>query len=227
MQSEKNNRMLRSHRSGFVLLLFLIIIAIGIIIYFVGFDTTSGSLPASENPASSHEVMPWEHEESLLTSGEVPNARPYEDQPSIENGIYIEATVEQSNTIRDFIVRINPDGTVQGRWNADYNKGNNPRMNYVMSAEFEGNIDPTVIFFDENGDDPTKLFMIAKGDIHILATNFDNGKVQHSLQDIWISGWVDKDKKAKGRMLLITGRQTYQTFNWKASQSSKKRRGLF
>lgn len=227
MQSEKNNRMLRSHRSGFVLLLFLIIIAIGIIIYFVGFDTTSGSLPASENPASSHEVMPWEHEESLLTSGEVPNARPYEDQPSIENGIYIEATVEQSNTIRDFIVRINPDGTVQGRWNADYNKGNNPRMNYVMSAEFEGNIDPTVIFFDENGDDPTKLFMIAKGDIHILETNFDNGKVQNSLQDIWISGWVDKDKKAKGRMLLITGRQTYQTFNWKASQSSKKRRGLF
>ncbi len=226
MQNEKNNRMSKSNRPGFVLILFLVIIVIGFIIYFVGFGTTS-SLPVSVDPASSHEVLPWEHKESLLPSDTAPDASTYEGQLSIEDGIYMQATVEQSNTTRDFLVTINPDGTVRGGWSADYNKGRQPKMNYVMNAQFEGNIDPAVLFFDDNGDDPTKLFMIAKGDISILATNTDNNKVQHSIQDIWISGWVDTDQKAKGQMFLITGPDTYQTFNWKSPPLSKKRKRAF
>lgn len=227
MKSVKNSRMSKSNRSGFVLILILIIVVIGIVWCFVSFSKPSISLPASVNPASSHEVLPWEHKEKLLTSDEAPNASTSENQISIENGIFMEATVKQSQTARDFLINITPYGSVQGGWYADYSTGRKPRMNYVMSAGFEGNIDPTVMFFDENGDDPTKLFFIAKGKISILATNYDNGKIQLSEQDIWISGWVHKDQRAKGEMLLITGKKTYQTFNWKASPPTKKQKVLF
>ena len=125
------------------------------------------------------------------------------------------------------VVARSADGNVQGGWNADYTKGRKPKMNYVMNAEFEGNIDPTVMFFDENGDDPTKLFIIAKGKIRILATNYDNGKIQPSVQDIWISGWVGKDQRAKGEMLLIMDKELYQTFNWKGSPPIQSQKRLF
>jgi len=175
MKSVKNSRMSKSNRSGSALIVFLIVIVIGITWFFMSFSMPTSSLPVSVNPASSHEVLPWEHKEKLLTSDKLPNTYTSDDQPSIENGIFIEATVKQSNTVRDFAVMISPQGTVQGGWNADYNKGRQPKMNYVMNAQFEGNIDPTVMFFDENGNDPTKLFIIAKGDISILATNSDSG----------------------------------------------------
>ncbi len=227
MNSVKNSRMSKSNRSGFVPILILIIVVIGVVWCFVRFSKPSISLPASVNPASSHEVLPWEHKEKLLTSDEAPYASTSEDQPSIENGIFIKASIKQSNTSGDFIVNISAYGSVQGGWYSDYSKGRNPRMNYVMNAGFAGNIDPTVMFFDENGDDPTKLFFIAKGEISILATNYDNGEIQLSVQDIWISGWVHKDQRAKGEMLLITGKKTYQTFNWKAPRPTKKRKVLF
>jgi len=227
MKSLKNSRMSKSNRSGSALIVILIIVVIVIVWCFVGFTKQSNSLPASVNPASSHEVLPWDYKERLLTSDDAPYAITTEDQPSIENGIYIEATVEQSNTSRDFVFNISPDGNVYGGWSSDYYKGRKPRMNYVMSAEFEGNIDPTVVFFDENGNDLTKLFFIAKGKISILATNTDSGRIMTSVQDIWVSGWVGKDKKAKGEMLLITGKKTYQTFNWKGSPPIPSKKRLF
>ena len=227
MQSNNSSRMSKTNRSGSAILLILVVVAIGVILYFIDLSAIFSTLPTSENPASSHEVLPWEHKEKLLMPGQEPDIGLSQDQPSIDNGIDIVATVEQSNTARDFIVNIAPDGTVQGGWYADYNKGKKPRMNYVMSAGFKGNIDPTVIFFDENGEDPTKLFLVAKGEISILASNLDGGAVHNSIQDIWVSGWVDKEQEAKGEMLLITGKKTYQTFNWKSSYRSKKQKGLF
>ncbi len=227
MQSNYSSRMSKTNRSGSALLLILVVVAIGAVLYFIDLNAIFSTLPASENPASSHEVLPWEHKEKLLMSGREPDIGLSQDQPSIDNGIGIIATVEQSNTTRDFIVNIAPDGTVQGGWYADYNKGRKPRMNYVMSAGFNGNIDPTVIFFDENGEDSTKLFFVAKGEISILASDLDGGSVHNSIQDIWVSGWVDKEQEAKGEMLLVTGRKSYQTFNWESSYRSKKQKGLF
>ena len=227
MKSVNNSRMSKSNQSGSVFAVILIIVVIVGVWCFVVFRAKSASLPASVNPASSHEVLPWEHKEKLLTADEAPYAITSEDQISIENGILIEATVEQSTTSRDFVISISPDGNVQGGWNADYYKGRKPRMNYVMNAGFEGNINSTVMFFDENGTDPTKLFIIAKGEISILALNSDSGKIQTSVQDIWISGWVHKDQSAKGEMILITGKKTYQTFNWKASPPTRQQKGLF
>ena len=228
MRMQSSKKFSKSSRSGYAILMLLVVVAIGMIIYWIDINALFGRLPESVDPSSSHEVLPWEKKESLLKRGQEPDTNISEGQPVIDRDIFIEATVEQSNTTGDFIVTISPDGKVAGGWYADYNKGTNPRMNYVMNAKFRGNVDPTAVFFDENGEDPTKLFFIAKGEISILASNFDGGGIQNSIQNIWVTGWLDPDYKAKGEMTLVTGRNTYQTFNWKSvPKSNKKLKGLF
>ncbi|MBN1457430.1 MAG: hypothetical protein JW912_06235 [Sedimentisphaerales bacterium] len=222
MEMQGLKRSSQSNRSGYAILMLLVVVAIGLIIYWMDINALFGNLPKSVDPKSSHEVLPWEKKDSLLSRGQEANTDLSEGQPVIDRDIFIEASVEQSNTTGDFIVTISPDGKVAGSWYADYNKGTNPRMNYVMNAKFKGNVDPGAVFFDENGEDPTKLFFIAKGEIAILASNFDGGGIQNSNQQIWVTGWLDPDYKAEGEMTLITGRNSYQTFNWKSTPKSNK-----
>lgn len=222
MQTQSSRRFSKSSRPGYAILMLLVVVAIGLILYWIDINALFGNMPESVDPGSSHEVLPWEKKKSLLKREQEANTDVSEGQPVINRNIFIEATVEQSNTTGDFIVTISPDGRVAGSWYADYNKGTNPRMNYVMNARFKGNVDPTVVFFDENGEDLTKLFFIAKGEISILASNFSGGGIQNSIQKIWVTGWLDPDYKAKGEMMLITGRNTYQTFNWESTPKSNK-----
>lgn len=211
------------NRRGSTVTAFIVVVVIIVIVFFIK-STVNFGLPICENPASSHEVLPWQEAERLVSSGETPNSEVSAEQPAIDQRIVISATIKQSNTIGDFFFMIGPSGTVTGAWVADYNKGDKPRMNYVMNAEFKGNIDPDNIYFDENGEDSGKLFMIAKGEIYIMVSNFDTESVRHNVQDIWVSGWIDKDLKAEGEMVLITGRKTYQVFNWKSVYLSKTKR---
>lgn len=201
-----------------------IVIVVFIVIVFIIKSTVNFGLPICENPASSHQILPWQEAHRIVSSGETPNTEVSDEQPAIDQRTVISATIKQSNTAGDFYFTIGSNGTVTGTWNADYNKGDKPRMNYVMKAKFKGNIDPDNIYFDENGEDPGKLFMIAKGEIYIMVSNFDTESVHHNVQDIWVSGWIDKDLKAEGEMVLITGRKTYQIFNWKSVYLSKRKR---
>ena len=218
-----SKRLSSKNRRGSTTVAFIVVVVIIVIVYFIKSNVNFG-LPICEDPASSHEVLPWQEAERLVSLGETPNSEVSAEQPAIDKMIVISATVKQSNTIGDFNFIIGSRGTITGGWVADYNKGDKPRMNYVMNAQFKGNIDPDNIYFDENGEDPSKLFMIAKGEISILASNFDTESVRHGMQDIWVSGWIDKDLKAEGEMVLITGRKTYQVFNWKSVYLSKAKR---
>ena len=184
-------------------------------------------LPECLDPGTSHEIMPWQEQQRLLGKEEVVDTNVLQDQPAIDEGILIIANVEETNNRGGISIRITPDGKVKGVWKSDYNKGRNPRMNYVMDAMFTGNIDPTNVFFDENGEDMTKLFVIAKGEVMIVAMGYKDGSIRKNFQEIWITGWVNPDQTAKGEVVMLTGGDTFQTFHWESSYNSRKRKGLF
>lgn len=175
------------------------------------------SLPKTENPTCSEEIHPWEEESRLLQQGQQLSDSLSPDQPVIDKTIILKANVKEAANDRGLNITINPDGTVIGRYNADYNRGTNPKMNYNMNAEFKGNFDPSNIYFDEQGSDRSKLFFLTKGEMLIVEMNFTADTTAYNTQDIYVTGWINPDYTAKGRLILMTGRKTFQTFHWKTA----------
>jgi len=174
------------------------------------------SLPKTKNPTCSEDIHPWEEESRLLQQGQQLADSLSPDQPVIKETIFLQASVKEAANSTGLKFAIEPDGTVAGGYYADYNKSKDKiEMNYVMNAGFEGNFDPSNIYFDEAGEDTSKLFFLAKGQMSILAHNFTADTVGHSTQNIYVTGWINPDYTATGRLVLMTGRKTFQTFHWK------------
>ena len=196
-----------------------IIILIVVVLVAVNFVNKAAdplaSLPINENPTSSADIHPWQEESRLLQPGEQLAKSLSPKQPVIDETIFLTASVEEAARASGLTIVIDPDGTVTGGYNADYNKGTSTRMNYNMNGQFEGNFDPSNIYFDENGEDESKLFFIAKGDMLIVAMNFTKETTAYNTQPIYVTGWINPDFTGNGRMVLMTGKKTFQTFHWK------------
>lgn len=192
--------------------LIVILVAVVVAVHFIN---KAYSLPKSENPTCSEDIQPWEEESRLLKPGQQLADSLSPDQPVIDQTIFLQATVKEAADATGLNITISPDGNVAGAYSADYNKGTDPQMNYVMNADFEGNFDPSNIYFDEQGSDPSKLFFLTKGKMFIVAHNFTADTIKYNTQDIYVTGWINPDYSATGRLVLMTGRKTFQTFHWK------------
>ena len=201
----------------------LVVIAAGCIIYCFSARSSLGNLPAFENPLISYQVFPWEQASSLLPSDEQPDIALLNEQPSIEETFTIDADVSETHGNGSCGIRVTSDGRVMGKWKADYNAGKNPRMNYFMHAEFKGNIDPEVLFFDEDGEDPTKLFFIAKGQVMVQASEINGSSIKRDVQELWVAGWVDPDYIAEGELVMVSATGNIKRLDWKSSYRSMKR----
>lgn len=112
----------------------------------------------------------------------------------------------------EFIV--NPAGYVRGNWSGVF-ENEDKNINYdIMLAEFEGFADQDEIYKDENGEDPDKLFIIAKGDFSIIEKFPGKNKTIHVVGDIFITGWLQKDGSAQGELHLISKERYYWVYNW-------------
>jgi len=196
----------------------IIVIAIVVVIAVNVFNKAAdplSSLPKNENPASSEEIHPWQELSRLLLPGQKLADSLSSDQPVIDGTVFLQASVQEAAKDKGLKIAIHPNGTVTGSYNADYNKGFNPKMNYNMNASFEGNFDPSNIYFNEQGTDPSKLFFLAKGKMAIVEMNLTTNKTALGNQEIYVTGWINPDYTAKGRLVLMTGKKTFQTFHWK------------
>ena len=193
--------------------LIVILVAVVVAVHFIN---KAYSLPKSKNPTCSEDIQPWEEESRLLKPGRQLADSLSPDQPLIDETVFLQASVKEAANARGLSITIRPDGTVAGAYSADYNKSNDTvQMNYVMNADFKGNFDPSNIYFDEQGPDPSKLFFLTKGQMFIVAHNFTADTINYNTQDIYVTGWISPDYTATGRLVLITGRKTFQTFHWK------------
>ena len=195
-----------------VLLMLLVIVVVGTLIW----------LDPSALFNRSDPDLPWNEEFRLLKPGQQAKHTPSPEQPNITRILLFKADVEQQQEPRGQIeLVIQPDGTVEGGWAAEYNPS--PKINYlVMGADFKGNIDPSNIYTDEDGEDRSKLYFITKGKFIILETRLQSGKVRSVKGRIYVRGWVDTDYTATGEITITSDKRSFQTFSWQAKALEQK-----
>ncbi len=203
------------NRPGFALLMLLIVVAIGMLIYY--FALSPVDRKTAREQKKSPDKYPWVEEwrikdRKASDSVEQPTS---EEQPKITEILEYSVNVQEKRNDRGLVsFTILPDGTVEGGWAAEYDTLS-PRMNYtVVKAGFKGNTDPSKIYSDTDGEDKSKLFFITKGNFLILETNFDNGKVKNVIGNIYVTGWINPDYSVTGKITITSDKKSLQAFHW-------------
>ena len=161
MESIPLERWARGNRSGMVLLFMVLIVVLAgvLLVYdpFALFGTRGRDLP-------------WNQLDRIVMRGKTVPA-PSAEQPSITRmlGFSADAMLEDEGRGKMGMV-IRPDGRIEGNWAAEYEP--KPGINYhVVKSRFKGNIDPSRIYKDEFGKDPSLLYFITQGKLMIMETN--------------------------------------------------------
>jgi len=206
MESVHSKCRLEGNRCGIVLLaMLLIIVVIGVLVWFDPFALSGSSDPE----------MPWNQLNRIVKRGEEVPA-PSAEQASITRALVFEAEAKQESAKRGKIsMALRADGRIKGGWGGDYE----PRPNVhwqVMGSEFTGNIDPSKIYKDNYGEDRSQLYFITKGKFIILETNSETRKVRSVKGHIYVTGWLDTEYNATGEIIITSDKKSYKTFSWQA-----------
>jgi hypothetical protein len=226
MQANQLRKAAGRNARGYALLMLLIVIALGMLIYYFALYPSIDRKPTAEQMKSPDEY-PWVEEFRLRKRGQKAQHSPSPEQPNITEAIQLAGRVRHKEKERGTIgMVIKPDGTVEGTWTADYGV-KSPRRDYtVMKANFRGNTDPSKIYADEGGEDPSKLFIITRGNFLILETDYETGEARKVAGYIYVVGWLAPDHTAFGRLHLTTDKRTQTIFEWAGKPAAPWQFGL-
>ena len=215
----------RFKRSGSAAVIIIIVIVVLVGVGVVNYLKTE-RFPVAENVTSSDDKYPWE-EHARVVAGNNINTNLDKNMVDISKGLSLSITVEDTKHSDQMALFVSPDGGVSGGWSTDHIKQDEKRkMNYNMNANFEGNIDPDCTYFDADGQDTTKLFLIARGDVAITAMNMKTDGMAVSSNDIFVSGWIDKDGKAKGKIGILLDGGSHKIYQWYSTDTMQKFQGI-
>ncbi|MHC4743920.1 MAG: hypothetical protein ACYS8Z_18540, partial [Planctomycetota bacterium] len=162
-------------------------------------------------------AVPWRqwHDIQIRKKKGHPPGLPNEQQPAIPKALGVTAKPDEEGSRRGQIaLLILPDGSVQGQWGGQFNISRYVDFQ-VMGSRFNGLVDPEQIYSDDQGEDPSKLFFIAKGPFSILETNDDNGKVRSLGGHIYVRGWLSHDMTIDGEVILTNDEKNFYLYTWK------------
>ena len=220
MQSNCNSSK-RAGRPGYALLLGLLaLFVVGMLFYYKRMHGPVYQIGKGKSDIA----VPWRqwHAIHVRTKKGHPPGLPTEDQPQITQTLQVAAEPNEDMRKRgQMTLVILPNGTVQGEWGGQFNINRDVDFQ-VMACRFNGFVDPEQIYSDELGEDPSKLFFIAKGHFVILETNDDSGKVRKLGGDIYVRGWLGLDNLLKGEVILTADEKNFYLYTWK----SKARQGV-
>ena len=206
MECVQSKFRLEGNRRGIVLLaMLLIIVVIGVLVWFDPFALFSSSDPD----------LPWNQERRIFKrDAEVP--APSAEQASLTKNLLFKADVMEGDAKRGKIgMSLRPNGRIKGGWGGEYEP--RPNVHYqVMGCEFKGNIDPSKIYKDDYGEDRSQLYFITKGKFIILETNSETRRVRAVKGHIYVTGWLDPEYKATGDVIITSDKRSYKGFSWQA-----------
>jgi hypothetical protein len=162
-------------------------------------------------------AVPWRqwHDIYVRTEKGHPPGEPTEHQAQIPKTLQIVAEPDEDGRQRGRLdLVILPDGSVRGHWGGQFIIRKDVDFQ-VMGCNFKGLVDPEQVYSDEQGEDPSKLFFIAKGPFVILETNDDNGKVRKLSGNIYVRGWLSVDNLIDGEIILTTDEKNFFLYTWK------------
>lgn len=165
--------------------------------------------------------LPWNEEFRIVKSDkDVPP--PSEQQPQLTSFLEYNAEAQQQGKPRGQIgLLIHPDGRIKGGWGGEYKP--QPEVTHeIFAGQFKGNIDPSKIYHDADGEDPTKLYFITKGRFLILETNWENNKVRKVAGRIYVTGWLDTEYNAAGKITITSDKRSFETFSWRGKGTERK-----
>ena len=203
---------LQRSRGGYALLLGLLItVVIGMIMYYTwmyGPVYQIGEGKSDINP-------PWRqwHKMQIKLRKE-PIGLPTVEQPQLSEPLEVYAEPVQNGKDRGEIeLIILTDETAQGGWSGEFSVKKAVDFQ-VMTCRFEGNIDPEQVYSDEEGEDPSKLFFIAKGHFAILEFNDDSGRVRNLMGNVYVRGWLGLDNAVSGEIIITSDEKNFDRYVW-------------
>jgi hypothetical protein len=112
---------------------------------------------------------------------------------------------------------ITPDGDVFGVWSGTYYDSKKDNFD-VQGGKFEGKVYPGKIYRDEKGQDPTKLYFLAKGQFLIHHMTADTNKYHVMAGDLYVSGWLNPDFSLASDITITSDEKYSQVFHWQVSR---------
>jgi hypothetical protein len=201
-------------KHGSVLIMLLVVIAIGLILYYVDIVGITGGnrmIQKQEKP----EDQPWAKEALIkdpnhpAKAAKKPAANPA--KPVISKTLALKGEVTTKGTQRGQVIfTIQPDGTLSGSWECQYSY---THAAYVIMATFRGNTDTT----QDAPDDASKLCLVAKGDFTQKETNLDSGEIAETKGTAYLGGWLGSDMTASGVISITTNKKWHADYTWIAS----------
>jgi hypothetical protein len=214
MEGERYRCRLKVKEGGYVLLLgLLIVVLVGMVMFYMRMYGPVYKIGEGESDIA----PPWRQWHKIqvrLRDG--PLGRPTEEQPQLSKPLEVKARpVEDGNERGGIRMIILPDGTVHGSWGGQFYINKDVDFQ-VMNCRFEGVVDPEQVYEDEEGEDPSKLFFIAKGKFMILETNSDTGRVRNLMGDAYARGWLGVDDEVSGELIITSDERNFYVYTWQS-----------
>ena len=202
----------RSRGSAGIVLIIIIVIAVGI---FVAKKWMASRVP---DPDTAQNLQPWT-EWNIREKSQKPVPPIGPKQVKLTKSLKYDANVEAPQTKAgrgEVAVWITSDGSVSGTWSGNYY--DDKKMNCdIQGAGFTGKVFPGKIYKDEKGEDPTKLYFLAKGKVVLHKSDL---KSKYSIQsgDVYVHGWLNTNLSVIGNLTITGNEKKSETYSWNVSR---------
>jgi hypothetical protein len=189
-------------RNGYAAMLgFLIVIAIGMLIYFLEVKAIFGPARQYVNRPTKPEDHPWQMENLLVPENQIVSV-PQKGQPELLEPVILTASVQRNKAPRGSVtITFGKDCRVNAEWTTQYE---DEKKIHSLQAQMKGNVVPSEVYSDANGrGDKKRLFFIAKGPYTQITQTVDNLS-QTEEGTAYILGWLRPDNTADGTITITT-----------------------
>ena len=160
----------------------------------------------------------WNNENFLVGDDDAVGS-PTDEQPQFEMPLQFKSALKNEAGLSrgkiSFI--IDSEGWLSGSWGGEF-KFKQGVDHQIMKGGFAGNIVPSKVYCDENGDeDETCLYYYSKGQYLLLEYDNNKSKVRKFFGTIYVTGWINDEYVATGEMVITHDKKEFKKYKFEAT----------